>query len=92
MRYENVQELLKVRGNLLFSTILASSSCIITIIETSLDHDILNMIDMVNSFRAERKRLLLLIPTFNETMFKNIMINYDVTIEHSDGGDVNINV
>ena len=87
-----MQELLKVRGNLLFSTILASSSCVITIVETYLDDDILNTIDMVNSFRAERKRLLLLIPTFNETMFNNIVINYDVTIEHSDGGDVNINV
>ena len=85
-------ELLKVRDNLLFSSVLASSSCIITIIETYLDDDILNTIDMVNSFRAERKRLLLLIPTFNETMFNNIVINYDVTIEHSDGGDVNINV
>ena len=85
-------ELLKVRDNLLFSSVLASSSCIFTIIETYLDDDILNTIDMVNSFRAERKRLLLLIPTFNETMFNNIVINYDVTIEHSDGGDVNINV
>ena len=47
---------------------------------------------MVNDFRADRKYLIVLVPTFDETMFENITINYAVTIEHSDGGDVNIDI
>ena len=75
----------------LFSSILTSSSCVISIIETNVHDDILETIDSMNGLRADRKHLLLLIPTFHETMFRNITINYDVTIEHSDGGEVNNN-
>ena len=47
---------------------------------------------MVNDFRADRKYLLLLVPTFDETTFENITINYAVTFEHSDGGDVDFDI
>ena len=72
------------------SSVLASSSCLIIIVETYADNQVLDVVDMVNDFRADRKRLLILAPTFNETMFKNVTINYDVTIEHSYGGDISI--
>ena len=73
------------------SSVLASSSCLITIVEIHSEGDeVLDVIDMVNDFRADRKRLLILAPTFNEAMFKNVTINYDVTIEHSYGGDITI--
>ena len=88
--FKDVKELLKVRGNLLLSSVLASSSCLITIVETHADDEVLDVIDMVNDFRADRKRLLILAPTFNETMFKNVTINYDVRIKHSYGGDISI--
>ena len=72
------------------SSVLASSSCLITIVEIhGAGDEVLDVIDMVNDFRADRKRLLILTPSFNETMFKNVTINYDVTIEHSYGGDIN---
>ena len=82
----------KIREHHLFSSILASSSCIIAIIETNVDDEILDTIDMMDGFRADRKHLLLLVPAFDETMFRNITINNAVTIEHSDDGDVNINI
>ena len=69
--------------------VLASSSCVITIIETYDDDEVFDAIDMMNGFRANRKHLHILIPNFEENMFKNITINFAVTIEHSDGGDVN---
>ena len=90
LRFRDAKELLKVRGHILFSSVLASSSCLITIVDTHSGDEVLDVIDMVNDFRADRKRLLILAPTFNETMFKNVTINYDVTIEHSYGGDINI--
>ena len=92
LRFKNIEELSKVREHHLFSSVLASSSCIITIIETHDDDETLDAIDMMNGVRADRKQLLLLVPTFDITKFKNITINYDVAIEHSDGGDSNIKI
>ena len=90
MRFENVEGLLKSKDNPLFSSILASSSCFASIIETNDNEEVLNVIQMVNDFMVDRKHLLLLVPTLNETMFKNITINYDVSIEHRDEGNINI--
>ena len=91
LRFRSGEEFLKLRHNHLFSYALASSSCLISIIETFSEDEVLELIDMVNDFRADRKSLLLKVPTFNENMFKNITINYDVTIEHRDEGNININ-
>ena len=82
-----MEELSRVREHILFSSVLASTSCVITIIETNVDDEVLDTIDMMNRFSAERKHLILLVSTFDATLFKNITINYAVTIEHSVGGE-----
>ena len=89
LRFKNVKDLLKLRDDILFSSILASSLCLITIIETNNDERILEVIDMVNDFRVDRKHLSLKVPNLNENMLGNITINYDVTIEHRSKGKVN---
>ena len=91
LRLRNGEEFLKLRDDLLFSSALTSSSCLISIIETFSEDVVLDVIDMVNDFRVDRKRLLLIVPTFNENKFKNITVNYDVTIEHRFEGNININ-
>ena len=90
IRFDNVEGLLKSKDNPLFSSVLASSSCVVSIIEANDNEEVLNVIEMVNDFRVDRKHLLLLVPTLNETMFKNTTINYDVIIEHRDQGNINI--
>ena len=90
MNFQNVTDLSKVRQSLLFESLLSSSSCLITKIETSVLGEIFDMIDMVNDFRVSRKHLLVLTPTFNETMLKNITINYDVTIEYINEGGFHV--
>ena len=89
LRFKNVRELLKLRDGILFSSILASSLCLMTIIETNSDDGILEIIDMVNDFRVDTKHLSLKVSNFNENMLGNITINYDVTIEHRAKGKVN---
>ena len=91
LRFRSGEDFLKIRHNLLFAYALASSSCLIGIVETFSEDEVLDLIDMVNDFRVDRKCLLLKVPTFNENMFRNITINYDVTIEHRDEGNININ-
>ena len=85
-----MMELLKLRNDHLFSSVLASSRCFITIIKSNSSDGVLDVIEMVNDFRADLKHLLLIIPTFNENMFSNITINYDVSIKHRDEGNINI--
>ena len=86
MRFRNAKELLNRRDRLSFLSVLVSSSCLITIAETSVTEEVFDIIHMVNGFRVERKHLLVFTPTFNETMFNHLSIAYDVTIEHSLGG------
>ena len=86
MNFQNVTDLSKVRQSLLFESLLSSSSCLITKIETSVLGEIFDMIDMVNDFRVSRKHLLVLTPTLKEIMLKNITINYDVTIKYINEG------
>ena len=90
MRFKTVKELWKVREPLLLKSLLASSSCVITIIESSVNDEVFDLIHMVNDFKVHRKHLLLLTPTFNATNLKNLTINYDVTIVHSNGGKFQI--
>ena len=72
----------------MFSSILPLSSCVIAIIEADAESEILDAIDMMNGCRAERKYLILLVHTFDDTLFKNITIDHAVIIEHRDGGDI----
>ena len=86
-----MKELLKGRNDHLFSSVLASSRCFITIIKANGGDWVLDVIDMVNDFRADFKHLLLIIPTFNENMLNNITLNYDVSIiNHREEGNINI--
>ena len=75
-----------MRESLLFESVLSSSSCLITIVETYVIGEVFDMIDMVNSFRVGRKHLLVLTPTLKDIMLKNITINYDVTIKYINVG------
>ena len=90
LRFENVMELLKVRNDHLFLSVLASSQCFIITIKSNGSDGVLDVIDMVNNFRADFKHLILIIPRFDESMYKNITINYDVSIEHMDEGNFHI--
>ena len=85
-----MMELLKVRNDHLFLSVLASSQCFIITIKSNGSDGVLDVIDMVNNFRADFKHLILIIPRFDESMYKNITINYDVSIEHMDEGNFHI--
>ena len=63
-----------------FSSALGSSSCLSAILETNYENEALGMIDMLNNQRADKKRLLLLFPTFNVNSLKNISTNYEVRV------------
>ena len=92
MRFRNAKDLYEARYDLVYSSVLVSSSCLITIVETNSDFWALAVIYVVKYFRVERKHLVLIVPTFNENTFKNLTLNYDVTIENRDKGKLNIQI
>ena len=68
LKLKNVEQFLNLRENLLFSDAMKSSSCITTIIEVKSDEEILDVIDMVNDFKADRKHLTFIVQRLNQTI------------------------
>ena len=46
------------------------------------------MINMMNDFNIQRKHLLIKSPILDMNIFQNIAINFEVTVEQSDGGEL----
>ena len=46
------------------------------------------MINMMNDFNIQRKHLLIKSPILDMNIFQNITINFEVTLEQSDGGEL----
>ena len=86
MRFQNEKELLKVKEQSQFATLLDTITCLTTIVETSSDDDILQLIDMANKLKLERQYLLLIVPELNRTLFQNKTINFNIIIDHTDIG------
>ena len=51
MRFENAEELLRVKESPLFSSITSSSSCLITVVESG-DDNVLQLLGLVNELNV----------------------------------------
>ena len=78
---------MKLRGDPLFSSILNSISCLVTIVETDIAEEGLRLIDMVNELSVATKYLLLIVPTFDLTAVENQTINFQVMVNHGESGN-----
>ena len=86
MRSQDTKELLKMIGNPLFPSISASISCLISIVETDDNEEVLKLIEMINNLSVTKKYMLLIMSTFDSTMFSNLTINFQVMVHHSNTG------
>ena len=86
LRCKDATELLKLRGNLLFSSISASISCLVTIVETDDNEEVLKLLNMMSDLSVAKKYLLLILPTFDSTKFANLTVNFQVMIHHKETG------
>ena len=84
LRSQNAKEVLKLRGNPLFQSLLASISCLVTIAETYDDEELLKVIEMMNDISVSKKYTLLIVSTFDSTKFLNLTINFQVMVHHED--------
>ena len=77
---------MKLRGNSLFKSILNKSPCLSTLLEMKYENDILEVINMINEYHIIKKHIQFIVPTFNDSMFHNMAINYDVTLHEKHAG------
>ena len=50
------------------------------LLEMKFEIDILEVINMINEYHLLKRHLQLVVPKLHKSMFKNLTINYDVTI------------
>ena len=86
MRSQNAEEVLKLRENPHFASVLASISCLITTVKTDHVEEVLKIIEMVDEVSVTNKYLILILSELDSTAFQNITINFKVTIHHSEQG------
>ena len=80
--FQDVPTLLRASENLKFTSLLVSTSCLVTIAETSYDKDITSLFDIMNRIRVSDKFLFIKTPVLNYNLLHNKTINYKVFINH----------
>ena len=87
MRFQNAEELLRVKDSPLLSSITSSSSCLITVAESS-DENVLQLLGMVNELNVAKKFLILIVTSLSTTLLRNVTINYNVILDNRGKGKV----
>ena len=88
MRYENSKELLKLKDNILFPTLMHSTSCIVMRVETDEIGHMLKLIEMVNALPLPKKHLQLFVSKSDSAQFENLTINFQVSFHQKKKGDI----
>ena len=101
MRSQNAKELLKLGEINLLTDILASTSCLITIVEVDDLGEAFKIIDMVNKFPVSKKHLVVIVPKLDSNGLhrhlairesQNTTINYNVVVHQKHEGESFISI
>ena len=88
IKFQGVQNLLRLKGGDKFSSLTSKMSCLIAITETSNELELLTLIDIMQRLKITNKYLLAIMDTFNATMFAETTINFNVMINHRGEGRI----
>ena len=86
LRCQNAKELLKLEGNPLFQSLLASISCLVTIAETDDDRELLKLLEFMGDLSVAKKYMFLIVSTFDSTKFLNVTINFQAIVHQKETG------
>ena len=90
IRFQNAELLLEVKDHPQFSVMLSTVKCLIALVDTYVDDEVSQLIDMVNKLEVESKYLIfmVMVPSLNVTLLQNKTINYNVGIYQNHTGDI----
>ena len=83
--YSDQRKTKKASENPMFNSLIASIHCLVTIVETIYDEDILILFEIMDRIRVE-KYLFIDTPQFDYNLLQNRTINYKVFISHQNKG------
>ena len=86
MRTKNSKDIINLRENPLFPSILAPISCLVTIVETDASDEVLKLLDMLHHLSVAEKYLLLIVSTFDTTSLENKTINFQLIVHDKEKG------
>ena len=86
MRSQNAKEMLKLTGNPLLSALVASTSCLITIVETEDHEEMMKLLEVMDGLSVAKKFVLLIVSTFVPKKIVNLTINFKVMVHHKESG------
>ena len=86
IRFTDAKELLEVKDDRKMSSIFSTISCLVALVETDHDDEVISLIDMINGIKVERRYLLLIVSTLNTAILKNKTIAYNVGIHQKVNG------
>ena len=70
----------------MFPSLTDSVSCLVTIVATDNNEEVLKLLEMINHLSVAKKYMLLIVSTFDPTMFTNLTINFQVIMHHRNTG------
>lgn len=73
-------------GNPLFPSLTASVSCLVIIVTTDDNEEVLKLLELINHLSVAKKYMLLIVSTFDPIMFSNLTINFQVMVHHRNTG------
>ena len=88
IRFQNAELLLEVKEHPQFSVMLSTVKCLIALVDTYVDDEVSQLIDMVNKLEVESKYLIfmVMVPSLNATLLQNKTINYNVAVAYRGAG------
>ena len=84
--FQDVNTLSRPENKQRLTLLSSSTSCLITIVETSSSHDVLDLIDITHALKTKHKYLLVNMPHLKADLLQNRTINYVVIFQHREGG------
>ena len=82
LTFHNVLALSRASETPNFISLIASTSCLVTIVETSSENDIMTLFDIMKKIRLIEKYLFIETTVLNYNLLQNKTINYKVFINH----------
>ena len=88
MRFSNVDQLLKVKDDNTFQSIMASITCLMALAEVNHTEEVSQLVDFVNEQRSATKQLVVTQQSrLNATLIQNKRLNFNLIVhQREDGG------
>ena len=88
IKFQNLGELLEVKGSQKFKFMTARMSCLVTMTQLNNDLEVSQLIDVLKELKISKKHLIIFVKNLNVTLLRKKAITFNVIIHHNGSGEV----